>query len=762
MTNDRHILIQGARTHNLKNISLEIPKHRIVVFTGVSGSGKSSLVFDTIFTEAQRQLVETFSTFARSRMPKLSRPDVDEIRNISTAIVIDQKRMGHNLRSTVGTATEINTYLRLLFSRCGNTFIGPSFLFGFNHPEGMCPECKGFGKKIEVDVDLLIRWDKSIREGAVDHPDYKVGGWNWREMVAIGLFDPDRKLSEFTTRELDDLLYTEGIPVDKKHGAGTYTKNYEGIIRKLERLYISKGEDVMSSARRNAYLKYFIERKCTACKGSRLNERARSVLVSGKNIAELMEMELSELNLFLAGVEGEIARPVVKKIRQVLGHLIDIGVGYLSLSRPVSTLSGGESQRVKMARQLDCDLVEMMYIMDEPSIGLHARDTDKLIKMLVKLKEKGNSVLVVEHDPEIIQAAEWIVDIGPKAGVEGGRLIYNGRPDGLWKSGSITGKYLKRKEKKTFQRKTSDSFIELNNISINNIKNISVKIPRSVLTCVTGVAGSGKSSLINDYFTKIHTDAIVIDQSAVGTSVRSNPATYIGVFDGIRKEFARETNSDPGLFSFNSKGACPKCSGKGFIELEMNFLDDIKITCDECEGQRYIKEVLQLKYHGRNIFNVLKMTIDEGSEFFPDSEIRRRLKVLSDVGLGYLEIGQPLTTLSGGEAQRIKLASELQKKGNIYVMDEPTTGLHMADIERLMNIIKRLVDHQNTVIVIEHNLEVISHADWVIDLGPEGGVKGGKVLFEGIPEDLINCSESFTAKYLKDYLDCFSGSLLPD
>ena len=685
-------------------------------------------------------------------MPKLSRPDVEDIRNISTAIVIDQKRMGRNLRSTVGTATEINTYLRLLFSRCGDRFIGPSFLFGFNHPEGMCPECKGFGKKIEVDVDLLIRWDRSIRQGAVNHPDYKVEGWNWREMVAIKLFDPDKRLADFTREELNDLLYTKGIPVDKKHGAGTYTKNYEGIIRKLERLYISKGEDNLSSARKNAYLKYFVEKKCNQCNGTRLNERARSVRISGKNIAELMEMELSELNTFLNGVEGEIAGPIVKKIQQVLGHMIDIGVGYLSLNRPVSTLSGGESQRVKMARQLDCDLVEMMYIMDEPSIGLHARDIDKLIKMLVKLKEKGNSVFVVEHDPEIIKSGEWIVDIGPKAGVEGGQLIYTGKSDGLLKSDSITGKYLKRKEESIFRRKTSDKYIELNNISINNIRNISVKIPRSVLTCITGVAGSGKSSLINDYFTKIHTDAIVIDQSAVGTSVRSNPATYMGVFDKIRKEFASETDTDPGLFSFNSKGACPKCNGKGFIELEMNFLDDIKIICDECEGKRYINEVLQLEYHGRNIYDVLKMTIDEGSEFFPDEGIRRRLKVLSDVGLGYLEIGQPLSTLSGGEAQRIKLASELQKKGNIYVMDEPTTGLHMADIERLLNIIKRLVNHHNTVIVIEHNLEVISHADWIIDLGPEGGAKGGKVLFEGVPEDLIMCKGSHTGKYLKNYI----------
>lgn len=752
MRKKTEIIITGAKTHNLKNISLTIPKHQVVVFTGVSGSGKSSLVFDTIYTEAQRQLIETFSTFARSRMPKLTRPDIDDIQNISTAIIIDQKRMGANLRSTVGTATEINTYLRLLYSRCGDKFIGPSYLFGFNHPEGMCPSCNGLGKRVEADTQRLINWDKTIREGAINHPDYKVEGWNWREMVAIGLFDVDKKIKDFSEKELKDFLYARAIPVSKNHGAGTYTKSYEGIIRKLERLHLNKAEDNLSSARKDAYDKYFIYTDCRDCGGSRLSQLARSVKINGKNIAELQVMELTELDAFLATVTGEIALPMVSKIRQMLSHLIEIGVGYLSLNRTVGTLSGGESQRVKMARQLDCNLVDMIYVLDEPSIGLHSRDTDKLIQMLFNLKEKGNSIFVVEHDPDIIRAAEWIVDIGPRAGSNGGELIYSGPYEGLSKTDSITGKYLNRTEKVIFERKQSNDYLLLKDVTINNLKNVSVKIPKTVLTCVTGVAGSGKSSLINGFFIKKYQDAVVIDQSMIGGNIRSNPATYIGVFDIIRKVFAKATNSNPALFSFNSKGACPKCKGKGYLELEMNFLDEITITCDECEGKRYTDDVLKLTFQSKNIFDILNMTVDQALDFFQIPEIKRRLKVLVDVGLGYLQIGQPLSTLSGGEAQRIKLASELHKKGNIYVMDEPTTGLHLADIEKLLLIIKRLVKNDNTVIIIEHNMEIIKHADWIIDLGPEGGTRGGEILFEGIPEDLIKYERSYTGRYLKKYL----------
>ncbi len=748
MTN-KNIIITNARTHNLKGISLEIPKDKIVVFTGVSGSGKSSLVFDTIYTEAQRQLIETFSSFARARLPKLSKPDVEEIRNISTAIIIDQKRMGTTLRSTVGTATELYTYLRLLFSRCGTPFIGPSFFFGFNHPAGMCPDCKGLGKRIRIDTALLLDEEKSIREGAIVHPDYKVGAWNWREMVAIGLFDVDKKLKDFSEKERADLLYAEGIPVEKTHGAGTYTKNYEGVVRKLERLHINKAKDQLSAARRGAYERYFVYSDCDSCGGTRINERARSVTLNGRTIPELAAMELTDLRAFLETVEGDVARPLVRKMQQMLSYLVDIDVGYLSLNRAVATLSGGESQRVKMARQLGCDLVDLMYILDEPSIGLHPRDIDAMIGMLRRLRDKGNSVLVVEHDPAVIRSADYSIDIGPRAGRRGGEVVYAGPVAGLLRSGGATGEYLNRRAVAGGRRKAWTESIEIRNATLHNLKNVSTRIPMGVLTCVTGVAGSGKSSLIHGVFLQEHRDAVCIDQSPVGRSSRSNPATYIGFFDLVRKEFARATAADPSLFSFNSRGACPECKGLGTISVEMSFLDEIKIICDECGGKRYTDEVLALRCQGKSIYDVLNMTVEEAQGFFDNPEIGRRLRILHDVGLDYLEIGQPLSTLSGGEAQRIKLASELHKGGNVYVMDEPTTGLHMADIEKLMQIVGRLVENDNTVVVIEHNLDVIRHADWIIDLGPEGGARGGWIVCEGTPEDLMRCPASHTGRFLK-------------
>ncbi|HRV90111.1 MAG TPA: excinuclease ABC subunit UvrA [Prolixibacteraceae bacterium] len=697
-------------------------------------------------------MIETFSSFARARMPKLSKPPVDEIRNISTAIVIDQKRMGTTLRSTVGTATELYTYLRLLFSRCGDQWIGPSFVFGFNHPSGMCPHCKGLGKQIRVDVTMLLDREKTIREGAIDHPDHKVGGWNWREMVAAELFDVDKKIRDFTEQELQDFLYARAIPIEKKHGAGIYSKNFEGIARKLERIYLNKAQEELSEERKDAYQRYFRYADCEECGGSRINDKARSVKVNGRTLPELVDMEFIDLYDFLGTIEGDIAQPMVQKMRQILSHLIEIGVGYLSLNRSVATLSGGESQRVKMARQLDCDLVDMMYIMDEPSIGLHPRDISKLIEMLFRLKEKGNSVYVVEHDPAVIRHAEHIIDIGPGAGSQGGEIIYSGSYEGLRQSKGLTAEYLNRTGVDSFRRREWHDSIAIRNASVHNLKHVSVGIPKAVFTCITGVAGSGKSSLVHEVFVRENPDAIVIDQSPVGKSSRSNPATYIGVFDLIRKEFGRVTNSSPSLFSFNSAGACPKCKGLGEISYEMSFMDEVKVVCDECNGKRYTEAVLQLKYREKTIDDILHTTIAELPGFFRDKEINHKLGVLSDVGLGYLELGQPLSTLSGGECQRIKLASELHKKGNIYVMDEPTTGLHMADIEKLMTIIEKLVDAGNTVLVIEHNLDVVKRADWVIDLGPGGGRHGGEVLFEGTPEALTTCDKSHTGVYLKEVL----------
>jgi excinuclease UvrABC ATPase subunit len=744
--------VQNAHTNNLKNINIEIPKHKLVAFTGVSGSGKSSLLFDTIYTEAQRQLIETFSTFARTRMPKLSRPDVDDILNLSTSMIIDQKRMGNNLRSTVGTATEINTYLRLFYSRIGKPFIGPSFYFSFNHPEGMCPHCHGLGKKVQIDLEMFLDKEKSIQEGAINHPHYKIGGFMWRELMTIGLFDVNRSLKHFSSEELNKLLYSEQFTLNDNTRKKAYSKNFEGIARKLEKAVTGRAEDESADDEKNAYSRYFIYTECNFCNGSRLNDRARSVKIKGIDIAALCHIELTDVVEFLADIQDDISIPVLRKAQFVLQQLIEIGVGYLSLERPVSTLSGGESQRVKMARQLDCNLVDLLYVLDEPSIGLHPRDTEKLLSILFRLRDKGNSVFVVEHDPEIIRAAEWIIDMGPLAGKQGGTVVYSGEPAGLNKTNSITARYLFRSEKTVYNRKPFSDFYEIKNAITHNLKNVSVRIPKGVLTCITGVAGSGKSSLIHECFARQHPEAILIDQSPIGKSSRANPATYTGVFDLIRKEFASATGADASLFSFNSKGACPKCNGLGTLSFELHFLDAVKTVCDECEGRRYNSEVLDLKYQDKNIAGVLDMTINQSLEFFKSSRILKHLEVLQEVGLGYLKIGQSLSTLSGGESQRLKIASELHKESNIYIMDEPTTGLHMSDIDNFHRIVRSLVDKNNTVIIIEHNLDIIRFADWVIDLGPDGGKKGGEVIFEGMPEDLIKCDRSFTGKYLKSFL----------
>jgi len=742
------IIIRNAHTNNLKNISIEIPKHKVVVFTGVSGSGKSSLLFDTIYTEAQRQLIETFSTFARKRLPKLSRPDVDDILNLSTSMVIDQKRMGNNLRSTVGTATEVNTYLRLFFSRIGKPFLGASFLFSFNHPQGMCPHCHGLGKVAKVNPELFFDKDKSIREGGILHIHYKPGSFLLNELIKLNVVNVDKKIGDFTEEELQFLLYSEAFEVRGAKEKLSYNRNFEGLARKLERSVTEKGEDEAPEDEKNAYYRFFDYKICPECKGSRLSEQAREVKINGVSIDEVCRWELPEVLAFLQTFEDEIVIPVTRKAIYILEQLIHIGVGYLSLDRLVGTLSGGESQRVKMARQLDCNLTDLLYVLDEPTAGLHPRDTEKLIDLLYSLKEKGNSVFVVEHDPDVIRACEWVVDMGPKAGSQGGNVVYNGELSGLPVDGSLTGQFLKTDIPLNDKSLNANSFFEIKDATVHNLKNVSVKIPKGVLTCIAGVSGSGKSTLIHECFVNQHPEAVIIDQSPIGKSSRANPATYTGIFDFIRKEFATATNSEASLFSFNSKGACPKCNGQGFLSYELNFIDAVRSQCDECEGKRYHAEVLALQYKGKSIADVLNMSIAEVLNFFKNPKVNHQLALLQEVGLGYLKLGQSLSTLSGGECQRLKIASELTKSSNIYIMDEPTTGLHRSDIETFFRIVQKLVDKRNTVIIIEHNTDILRRADWIIELGPEGGKAGGLIIAEGTPVEIKKCAKSITGKYL--------------
>ena len=748
------IIVENAHTNNLKNVSINIPKHKIVVFSGVSGSGKSSLLFDTIYTEAQRQLIETFSSFARARLPKLSRPDVDEIKNLSTPIVIDQKKMGSNLRSTVGTATELATYIRLLYSRIGQPFINqPSFAFSFNHPEGMCQCCHGLGKVVHIDEDSFLDREKSLREGAILHPFYKKNSYMLKELIQYGIFDNDKPLREWSKEELHKLLYSEPIELSKEQTGLTYRRFHEGIITKIERSVMEKGNDEKEEDEQNERERFLVYKTCPECHGTRINKRARSVKINGIGIDEAFRMELSELLEFMRNVNDPqgISVPLIRKIVYVLEQLVRIGVPYLTLERPVSTLSGGESQRVKMARQLDCNLTDLLYVLDEPSVGLHPRDTERLIALFNELRDKGNSVFVVEHDPDIIRCAEWVVDMGPKAGSLGGSVIYNGTAEGLLSAEGLTAEQLrKRLGSDSFRptRQWSDYYL-IENACENNLKNITVRIPKGVLTVVTGVSGCGKSSLIHGCFVPQHPEACVINQEPVGRTTRGNIVSYMGVFTHIRKLFSETTGQEQSLFSFNAAGACPKCEGRGFLSFEMSFLDAVRTKCDDCNGKRYNSRAQSYKYKGKDISEVLDLTVNQAFDFFGDvPSILKHITLLQDVGLGYLTLGQSLSSLSGGESQRLKIATVLKKTGGLYVMDEPTTGLHMNDIENFFSIIDRLVNSGNTVIIIEHNPDIIRRADWMIDLGPEGGSKGGYLLFEGRPCDAVSDPHSITGRFL--------------
>jgi len=739
--------IRGARENNLKDISLRIPKRQITIFTGVSGSGKSSVVFDTIATEAQRQLYENFSLFIRSFLPRYPQPEADAIENLSMAVIVDQKRLGGGSTSTVGTITDIYTVLRLLYSRLGEPHVGYSNAFSFNDPQGMCPECNGLGRKVGVVSDDFLDLSKSLNEGAVQVPTWS--GWEIDTYAASGFFDNDKKLSDFTPEEMDLLLYGKDRKYKLRIGDKSMNATYLGVIEKFEQAYVRRDIKTRPERTQKAVAPYLRMRTCPLCHGARLSQAALASKVNGRAINELASMEVGQVIPILQEIEGAVAAPMVATLVERLQHMVDIGLDYLSLDRETDTLSGGESQRIKMVKHLGSSLVDVTYILDEPSIGLHPRDVHRLNDLLQKLRDKGNTVIVVEHDPDVIKVADHVVDMGPGAGDAGGRIVFEGTYKDLKRADTLTAQFLQRSLPIKEDVRTPSGWLPIRGAAVNNLKDVDVDIPTAVLTVITGVAGSGKSSLIDGVFLPEHPEAIVIDQSAIGTSTRSNPATYTGVMDDIRKAFAAANKVDAGLFSFNSKGACETCNGAGVIYAELSFLGGVKTPCETCEGRRFKDEVLEYQLDGRNVSEVLGLTVAHALEAFKEKEIVRKLQAMSDVGVDYLTLGQPLSTLSGGECQRIKLASELHRKGNIYVLDEPTTGLHMSDTSHLLAMLDRLVDAGNTVIVIEHNLDLVRNADWIIDLGPEGGTRGGEVIFTGTPSEILAAERSLTGEYLR-------------
>jgi excinuclease UvrABC ATPase subunit len=745
-----YIELRGARENNLKNVSLRIPKRKITIFTGVSGSGKSSIVFDTLATEAQRQMNENFSMFIRTFLPRYSQPDADAIENLSMPIVVDQKRLGGGSHSTMGTVTDIYPVLRRLYSHIGKPYVGHANVFSFNDPKGMCPNCNGLGRKLGVDLDLFIDKSKTLNEGAILFHEYAVDSWGWNFLGQSKLFDMDKKLSKFSEEEMELLLYSKPYKLKTKVGGKAFNLTCEGIISRFTAKYITRDLKTMSERTQKAVSPYITMAPCTVCKGARLSQDVLKCKINGYNIAEMASMEVGQLIGVIKAIKEPTVTPILKTLVQRLQYLVDIGLEYLTLNRETDTLSGGESQRVKIVKHLSSSLVDVMYVFDEPSVGLHPRDVHRLNELLQQLRDRGNTVLVVEHDPDVIKVADHIVDVGPHAGSQGGQIVYQGPLKNLLTANTLTGQFMKQSVsiKRDFRSPTGK--FQVKNAQANNLQNVSVDIPKGVLTAITGVAGSGKSSLIHQTFLRQHPEAIVIDQSPVGISSRSNPGTYTGIMDDVRKAFAAANRVSPSLFSFNSEGACENCQGLGLIYTEIPAMGEVKSPCEICEGKRFKDEVLEYKLNGKSINDVLEMTVGQALEFFTVAKITSKLQAMSDVGLHYLTLGQPLSTLSGGECQRIKLATELHKQGSIYVLDEPTTGLHMSDLSHLLEIMNRLVDAGNTVIVIEHNTRVIKNADWIIDMGPEGGSKGGQVMFEGTPKQLLTAKRSLTAKYLKD------------
>ncbi|KOG78324.1 MULTISPECIES: excinuclease ABC subunit UvrA [Streptomyces] len=745
----RDIVITGARENNLRDVSLRVPKGRITVFTGVSGSGKSSVVFDTIAVESQRQLNETFTSFLRNRLPKYERPHVESVEDLSVAIVIDQKPLGGNVRSTVGTATDIWSVIRVLFSRCGTPSAGGATAYSFNDPAGMCPECDGVGRTVHLDLDRAIDWSKSLNEGALLLPGLSVGSWEWSLYGGSGRFDNDLPLAEFGEEERRLLLHGSGFTVRVDMRTASADMRFEGVVTRFERLYLKRDTAALSEKRREAAARFTVERVCGACDGARLNAAALATRVDGLSPADYARLEISELIGVLERIDDPVGGPVAAAARERLERLAGIGLGYLNLGRETTTLSGGEGQRLKMVRHLGSSLTGLTFVFDEPSVGLHPRDVGRLGDLLVRLRDKGNTVLVVEHDPDVMAVADHVVDMGPRAGSDGGHVVFEGPYERLREADTLTGRSLRRRTPLKGAVRTPTGRLPVRGADLHNLKGLDVSFPTGVLTAVTGVAGSGKSTLVSRVFTAAYPEAVVIDQSAIAASSRSTPASYVGALDAIRRAFARENGVDAGLFSFNSSGACGGCAGRGVISTDLAFMDPVTTTCPECEGRRFHDEVLQHRVAGRSIVDVLEMTAAEAEKVFDDRALLRKLRTLDEVGLTYLTLGQPLSTLSGGERQRIKLATQLHRTSGVYVLDEPTTGLHLADTGTLVDLLDRLVDAGNTVICVEHNLEVVKRADWVIDLGPDGGRRGGELVFAGTPAGLLAHPTSVTGRYLR-------------
>ncbi|MGD9711976.1 MAG: ATP-binding cassette domain-containing protein [Thermomicrobiales bacterium] len=778
---DRHdmIRVHGARENNLKNITLDIPKRRLTVFTGVSGSGKSSLVFDTIAAESQRLINETYSAFLQGMMPTMSRPDVDLLEGLTTAIIVDQERMGANARSTVGTATDANALLRILFSRLGQPHIGPPNAFSFNVPSvrasgaitvergaktqtekatftrlgGMCPRCEGMGRISDFDLTQFYVASKSLADGAFKIPGWKSDNvWTVRVYAASGFVDPNKPIRDYTEKELHDFLYKEPVKV-KVDGVNL---TYEGLIPKIQKSFLSKDPDSLQP-----HIRAFVERAvtftaCPECGGSRLAEAARSSRIGGKNIADVCAMQISDLANWIRSLDEPSAAPLLRALGDLLDSFVDIGLGYLSLDRPSGTLSGGEAQRTKMIRHLGSALTDVTYIFDEPTIGLHPHDVQRMNDLLLQLRDKGNTVLVVEHEPETIVIADHIVDLGPGAGSAGGQIVFEGTVEELKVSNTLTGRHLGDRASLKPTVRNPTGALAIRGAHTHNLQNVDVDIPLGVLVVVTGVAGSGKSSLINGSVAD-REGVIAIDQTAIRGSRRSNAATYANLLDPIRKSFAKANGVKPALFSANSQGACPACNGIGVIYTELGFMDTVASTCDECGGKRFLADVLEYHFGGKDISEVLAMPVAEAADFFAAGPAKTPaahtiLTRLADVGLGYLTLGQPLSTLSGGERQRLKLATHMGDKGGMFVLDEPTVGLHLADVEQLLGLLDRLVDAGRSVLVIEHNQAVMAHADWIIDLGPGAGHDGGRVVFQGTPAELVSTSSSLTARHLAAYV----------